>query len=252
VPAAIVTGGAKRIGKAICTLLAQRGYDIAVHFNTSQGPAEALAEALRATGVNAVTVGADLADEDAVNALVDDARSKLGTPISALVNNASLFEWDDWESADGALWHRHHMVNLRAPYLLSRAFARQADHSQNPTIINIIDQRVRRLNPHFFSYTLSKASLWTMTQTLAQALAPDIRVNGVGPGPVLQSIHQDSSVFEQEAAATPLETSVDPEEIAQACDYLLQARKVTGQMIAVDSGQHLSWRTPDVEGLNDA
>ncbi|MEM6681913.1 MAG: SDR family oxidoreductase [Pseudomonadota bacterium] len=248
VPAVLVTGGAKRIGKAICTALAGAGYNVAIHYNASAEPARALAEVLAQHGIKTAVVQADLANEAAVNALVAAAAQALGEDLTALVNNASLFEWDSWDTADTELWHRHHMVNLRAPYLLSRAFAQQAKARDNPAIINIIDQRVRRLNPQFFSYTLSKASLWTMTQTLAQALAPDIRVNGVGPGPVLQSIHQDSSIFENEAANTPLAQSVEPQEIAQACLYLLEARKVTGQMIAVDSGQHLAWRTPDVGG----
>lgn len=251
-PTAFITGGAKRIGKAISQRLAAAGYNIALHYNSSQDPARRLAEELRDThGVKTAIVQCDLAVEETVSQLIDHAAQALGTPIDCLINNASLFEGDAWDTADTELWHRHHAVNLRAPYLLSRAFALQAPAVASPAIINILDQRVWNLNPHFFSYTLSKSALWTMTQTLAQALAPDVRVNGVGPGPVLQSIHQDASVFEAEAQGTPLAQSVDPDEIAQACLYLIRAKKVTGQMIAVDSGQHLGWRTPDLESAHD-
>lgn len=251
-PTAFITGGAKRIGKAISQRLAAAGHNIALHYNSSEEPARLLAQELGDThGINTTILQCDLAVEDDVSHLIEQAAQALGTPIDCLINNASLFEADAWDTADTDLWHHHHAVNLRAPYLLSRAFALQAPKAASPAIINILDQRVWNLNPQFFSYTLSKSALWTMTQTLAQALAPDIRVNGVGPGPVLQSIHQDASVFEAESQGTPLAQSVEPDEIAQACLYLLKAKKVTGQMIAVDSGQHLGWRTPDIEGGHD-
>lgn len=244
--AILITGGAKRIGKALCQCFAQNGFNVAIHYNSSKAPADALAHDLTSHGVKTTTVQADLADEAALSSMIDSASTALGAPLTGLINNASLFEDDDWDTAEGDLWHRHHAINLRAPYLLSRHFAKQAPKGANAAVINILDQRVWNLNPQFFSYTLTKSALWTMTQTLAQALAPTIRVNGVGPGPVLQSIHQDSSVFDNEVAGTPLEQSVEPEEIAQACLYLVNAKKVTGQMIAVDSGQHLGWRTPDI------
>lgn len=244
--AILITGGAKRIGKAISICLAQAGFNVAIHYNSSKAPADALAQELIALGVKAITLQADLADESAVSGMTGAAARALGMPLTGLINNASLFEDDTWQSTDSDLWHRHHAINLRAPFLLSQSFAQQAASRSGASIVNIIDQRVWNLNPQFFSYTLTKSALWTMTQTLAQGLAPAIRVNGVGPGPVLQSIHQDSSIFSREAAGTPLEQSVEPEEIAQACLYLLRAQKVTGQMIAVDSGQHLGWRTPDI------
>lgn len=237
--AILITGAAKRIGKAIAICLAQEGYDIAVHYNTSPDAAKTLCASLIQMGVKAAAVQADLADEAAVSALVDAASQALGVPLTGVINNASLFQEDDWDSAQGDLWHCHHAINLRAPFLLARALAHKTPATSKANVINIVDQRVWKLNPQFFSYMLSKSALWTMTQTLAQALAPNIRVNAVGPGPVLQSIHQDSETFDQEAAATLLEQAVEPEEIAQACLYLLKAQKVTGQMIAVDSGQHL-------------
>lgn len=244
--AVLITGASKRIGKATTLACARQGYDIAVHYSASHEEAEDVAAQARALGVAAQTIQADLTDESAAQSLVDKAAESLGQPLTALINNASIFLEDEWDSAEAELWNTHFQIHLRSPYLLSRALAKHCPSGTTGAIVNLIDQRVWRLNPTFFSYTLSKSALWTMTRTLAQALAPKIRVNGVGPGPVLQSIHQDATTFESEAANTLLEDSVDPEEIAQACVFLLQAKKVTGQMIAVDSGQHLSWRTPDV------
>lgn len=245
----LITGASKRIGRAVALECAQAGHHVAIHYGRSREDAEDLAKAIASHGVRAVCVQADLASETQTRELIAAASHALEMPITALVNNASVFLEDDWDSADDdALWNTHFTVNLRAPYLLSRALAKQLPSGCHAAIVNLIDQRVWRLNPTFFSYTLSKSALWTMTRTLAQALAPNIRVNGVGPGPVLQSIHQDQDTFAHEAANTPLEHAIDPAEIAQACMYLLTAKKVTGQMIAVDSGQHLSWRTPDVEG----
>ena len=244
--AIFITGAGKRIGRAIAIAAAREGYDIAVHYNTSPDAAEAVAADIKNLGRQAAIIQADLADESAVIGLIVQASKALGKPITGLSYNASLFVDDDWDSGAGTTWDRHMAINLRAPYLLSRDLRKNLPVSMAGVIINIIDQRVWRLNPSFFSYTISKSALWTMTKTLAQALAPDIRVNGVGPGPVLQSIHQDSAAFSTEAENTPLGVSVDPEEIAAACLYLLKAEKVTGQMIAVDSGQHLSWKTPDV------
>ncbi|MEO0411975.1 MAG: SDR family oxidoreductase [Pseudomonadota bacterium] len=247
--AVLITGASKRIGRAVALACARAGYHVAIHYSRSGKEAATLASSLEALGVKAICVQADLSLETETKSLIAAASSALGTPMTALVNNASVFLEDDWDSAENeTLWNTHFAVNLRAPYILSRALAKQIPPDQQGAIVNLVDQRVWRLNPTFFSYTLSKSAFWTMTRTLAQALAPMVRVNGVGPGPVLQSIHQDQAVFAHEADNTPLRQSVEPDEVAQACLYLLTAKKVTGQMIAVDSGQHLSWRTPDVEG----
>ncbi len=242
--AALVTGGAVRIGAAICRRLAADGYAVAIHCNRSREDADALAAQLRMSGVAAAVVRADLADAAAVAGMVSEARAAVG-PLSLLVNNASLFEDDRVAALDAGLWDRHFAVNLRAPCLLASDFAAQVEGS-DPSVVNVIDQRVWKLTPQFFSYTLSKSALWTATRTLAQALAPRIRVNGVGPGPTLANIHDGQEGFSQEASAVPLGHGGTPDEIADAVAWLARARSVTGQMIAVDGGQHLGWRTPDV------
>jgi NAD(P)-dependent dehydrogenase (short-subunit alcohol dehydrogenase family) len=196
-------------------------------------------------GGHAHALAADLADEDALPALIDEARAAIG-PLSLLVNNASLFEDDRLQTLTPASWDAHMASNFRAPVLLAQAFARQAPAGS--LIVNIIDQRVLRPTPQFFSYALSKAGLWNATRMMAQALAPNIRVNGIGPGPTLPSTHQSQDDFEAEARNIPLQQRATPEQIAQAMAYLIEATSVTGQMIAVDGGQHLAWRTPDVIG----
>jgi NAD(P)-dependent dehydrogenase (short-subunit alcohol dehydrogenase family) len=241
--AALVTGGARRIGRAIVLGLAHRGHDVAIHYGTSRAEAEALAEEVRALGRRAVAVVADLTDEARVRALVPAAAAALG-PLSVLVNNASVFEDDRIGDLSRAGWDRHMETNLRAPVVLAEAFAAQAPDGS--AIVNLLDQRVLKPDPRFLSYALSRNGLWWATRTLAQALAPRIRVNGVGPGPTLASIHQSAEDFAAEAAAVPLGHGADPEDIAAAVLYLIDARAVTGQMIAVDGGQHLAWRTPDI------
>ncbi len=247
-PAALVTGGAQRVGRAICLALADAGYDVAVHYRSRPDEAQATAADLRARGGRATTLPADLTDETAVASLPRLAAEQL-EPLTLLVNCASLFHDDRFGALGRELWEAHMTTNLRAPIVLAEAFdaalpAGLADGEA--CIVNILDQRVLKPNPQFFSYALSKSALWTATRMMAQALAPRIRVNGVGPGPTLASIHQDAATFEAEAAATPLQRSATPAEIAAAVVYLAQARAVTGQMIAVDSGQHLAWRTPDI------
>lgn len=239
----LVTGGAKRIGAAICRQLAGAGWSVAVHYNGSADDAAALATSLAA----AAEVQADLSDAAALPGLVDAAASALGGPLDALVNNASLFEEDSLADVTPEGFARTQAINLAAPLLLIQAFAARLPAGQPGAVVNLTDQRVWRLNPTFLSYTLSKAGLWTLTQVAAQALAPHIRVNAVGPGPVLQSIHQNGAMFAAEAAAVPLARAVEPHEIAAAVQFLLDSSAVTGQMIAVDGGQHLAWRTPDVE-----
>lgn len=242
--AALVTGGARRIGRAIALRLARAGYDIAIHYGSSRDEAEAAAEAVRALGRRAAVVQADLTVEAEVRGLVPAAVRALG-PLKALVNNASVFEDDRVGGLSRDIWDRHIETNLRAPIVLAEAFAAQAPDGS--AIVNLLDQRVLKPDPRFFSYALSRNGLWWATRTMAQALAPRIRVNGVGPGPTLPSIHQTPADFAAEAAATPLARPGNPEAVADAVLWLLDAELVTGQMIAVDGGQHLAWRTPDIE-----
>lgn len=242
--AAFVTGASGRIGRAIALKLAGAGFDLAVHYRSDPKGADAVVAEIASMGRRAVALAADLTDEANARGLVTAAAEALG-PLGVLVNSASVFEDDRAGALDRDRWDRHFETNLRAPVVLAQAFADQAP--DGAVVVNILDQRVLRPTPQFFSYGLSKAALWTATRMLAQAWAPRIRVNGVGPGPTLASIHQSADTFAAEAAGTLLGRPVDPEEIAQAVLYLVDAPSVTGQMIAVDSGQHLGWRTPDVQ-----
>ena len=243
---ALVTGAARRIGRAIAEVLAARGHGVALHASArSQPGAEDLAESIRAAGGRAFVIVADLATAEEVEGLVPRAAAALG-PVTLLVNNASAFEADTAGDFDLARFEAHFATNLRAPLQLASAFVRHLAGDAEGAIVNIIDQRVWRLNPHFF-YTLSKSALWTATQTMAQAFAPRVRVNAVGPGPTLANHMQRKEDFAREASATLLQRAIDPREIAAAVLYLVEARGVTGQMIAVDGGQHLAWKTPDVE-----
>ncbi|MBJ7484498.1 SDR family oxidoreductase [Brevundimonas sp.] len=241
--AALVTGGGKRIGRAICLRLARAGFDVALHYRSDPQEAEATADEVRALGRRAAIVRADLTDEAEVRALVPAAVDALG-PLSVLVNNASVFEDDRVGSLSRERWDRHMETNLRAPIVLAEAFAALA--VDGASIVNLLDQRVLKPDPRFISYALSRNGLWWATRTLAQALAPRIRVNGVGPGPTLPSIHQTPEEFAAEAAATLLQRPGSPEAIADAVAWLVDADLVTGQMIAVDGGQHLAWQTPDI------
>jgi NAD(P)-dependent dehydrogenase (short-subunit alcohol dehydrogenase family) len=241
--AALVTGGGKRIGRAICLELARAGRDIVIHHRASSDAAEAVAEEVRALGRRAATVAADLSVEAEVRELIPAAVAAIG-PLGVLVNNASVFEDDRVGSLERASWDAHIETNLRAPIVLSEAFAAQAPDGS--AIVNLLDQRVLKPDPRFFSYALSRNGLWWATQTMAQALAPRIRVNGVGPGPTLPSIHQRPEDFAAEAAGTLLGKPGSPEAVAAAVRWLVEADLVTGQMIAVDGGQHLAWKTPDI------
>jgi len=239
--AALVTGGARRIGRALAQACAASGYDVAVHVRSIGDDAEGTAGEVRSAGRKAALLACDLRKESAVVALVGEAEAELG-PITLLVNCASVFEEDAFASFNRASWDAHMETNLRAPLVLSQAFARRLAPDREGLIVNILDQRVWRPTPEFFSYSVSKAALWDATKMMAQALAPRIRVNAIGPGPTLQSIHQAPEDFAAEAAATPLARPVPPTEVARALRYLIDAESVTGQMIAVDSGQHLQWR----------
>ena len=238
--AALVTGAARRIGRALALAAADAGYDVAVHHRDSTGDAEATATAIREKGVRAEVIAADLSDNP--QRLIEQASAALG-PVTLLVNNASVFLDDTLESLTRELWDAHMEANLHAPVALTQAFSAQGVEG---LVVNIVDQRVWRPNPQFFSYSLSKAGLWWATRTMAQALAPSIRVNAIGPGPTLPSIHQSAEDFEAEAANVLLERRATPGEIAAALRYLIDAPLVTGQMIAVDGGQHLGWKTPDI------
>jgi len=249
--AALITGAGRRIGRALALEAARCGFDVAVHYRTARPSsgedAQAVADEIAALGPRAVILDAELTDEDQTAALIGRAAQALGA-VTLLVNSASTFENDRLASASRASWDAHLDANLRAPIVLAQGFAAALPAQQQGQIVNIIDQRVLRPNPQFFSYSLSKAGLWWATQTMAQELAPRIRVNAIGPGPTLASVHQAPGEFEREAAGTPLERAVSPGDIAAALRYLIDATSVTGQMIAVDAGQHLGWRTPDIIG----
>jgi len=238
---ALVTGAAHRIGAAIATDLAADGWAVAIHYNNSADDAAKLAQDIIAEGGKAVALQGDLAREDAVAGLVGRATDALG-PLTCLVNNASVFENDTPETVTRESWDLHMEVNLRAPFVLTQAFARQLPDGLEGNVVNILDQRVWNLTPYFTTYTLSKAGLWTLTRTLAMALAPRVRVNAIGPGPTLPSARQTDEQFIRQWAALPLGRAVMPDEIVDALRFILDAPSVTGQMIAVDGGQHMDWK----------
>jgi NAD(P)-dependent dehydrogenase (short-subunit alcohol dehydrogenase family) len=244
---ALITGGAVRIGRVIALRLAGAGYSIAIQYNRSRDGAAALAAEIAATGGKAACFGASLQNHEEAASLVPRIREAMG-PVTCLVNNASHFADDRLPALSPESWREHMAVNLEAPVFLSQAFAAQLPEGEIGNIINIIDQRVLRPNPHFFSYTLSKSALWAATRTMAQALAPRIRVNAIGPGPALRSVYQSESGFDQECRAMPLGHGTTPDEIADAVLFVLRAPSMTGQMIALDGGQHLLWQTPDIRG----
>jgi len=238
---ALVTGAARRIGRALALSAAEAGYDVLVHYDASADEAQETAAGVRALGRRAATAPADLSQPEAIAPLLSAAPA----PVTLLVNSASVFADDRMGTLASPQWDHVFAVNLRAPVLLAQAFADALPPGEPGLIVNILDQRVLRLRPDFFSYGVSKAALWAATQMLAQALAPQIRVAAIAPGPTLSSIHQSADDFVAEAAATPLGHGATPDEIGQALTYLIDARSVTGQVIAVDGGQHLAWRTPD-------
>jgi NAD(P)-dependent dehydrogenase (short-subunit alcohol dehydrogenase family) len=238
--AALVTGSAQRLGRAIALELAANGFDIAIHCHASTSAAEETKSDIQSMGRRAVILRADLAVEAEVSQLIPQAFEQLG-PIGVLVNNASRFDRDEWNDATRFSWDAHMETNLRAPFVLTQAFAGLLPSSAEGVVINMIDQRVWALTPHFVSYTISKAGLWALTQTMALALAPRIRVNAIGPGPALPSPRQDESQFARQAASVPLGHGTTPAEIARAAIGILSLPAMTGQMIALDGGQHLQW-----------
>ncbi len=255
---ALVTGAARRLGRAMALYLAARGHDVAIHYAGSADEAAGVVEEARSMGVRAEAIRADLTREADMQALVPAAAAALGGPLGLLVNNASIFEHDSIESATRESWDRHLESNLRAPVVLTQAFAAQApkaatDDRGEPRaaalVVNMIDQRVRKLTPAFMSYTIAKMGLWAFTRTSAQALAPHIRVNAIGPGPTLRGARQSPEHFAAQRAATILGRGADADDITAALGYLIDAKAVTGQLVCVDGGQHLGWKTPDVLGL---
>jgi NAD(P)-dependent dehydrogenase (short-subunit alcohol dehydrogenase family) len=245
---ALVTGGAKRIGAEIARGLAGAGFTAAIHYRRSREEAAALAEDIRREGGRAEIFAADLSQPEACTALIDEASAALG-PVRLLVNNASAFEPDSPTELDWEKWGRHFSIHLKAPVALASRFATALPADLDGLVVNIIDQRVWRLNPRFFSYTLSKSALWAATQTMAQALAPRIRVNALGPGPTMKNERQSDADFRQQTESVILGHGPALEEFSRTILYLWEAKSVTGQMIAIDGGQHLAWETRDVTGI---
>ncbi|NKB55596.1 MAG: SDR family oxidoreductase [Alphaproteobacteria bacterium] len=244
----LVTGAARRIGRAIARDLAAWGWSVVVHYNRSTEDAETVVSEIESAGGRAIALQADLAQEDETRRLIAQSIDRFG-PIGCLVNNASRFERDEIDTATRASWDAHIEPNLRAPFVLSQAMAEALPDDQDGVIVNILDQRVWNLTPHFLSYTLSKTGLWTLTRTLALALAPRIRVNGIGPGPTLRNVRQTEAQFRRQQASVPLRRGASSEEVARAVRFIIESPSMTGQMIALDGGQHLGWAQPlpDVE-----
>lgn len=241
---ALVTGAGKRIGRQLALDLAADGWQVAVHYSTSKSDADEVVAEINKSGGCACPVGSDLSLPETPAKLIDETVKNLG-PLTLLVNNASRFERDDLLDMGLEDWESHMAVNLRAPVFLAREFAKQLPKGQKGNVVNLIDQRVWRLNPEFYSYTISKAALWSATQTMAMALAPDIRVNAIAPGPALASSRMAQSEFEKQCRLMPLGVGTSPQELSSALRFILSAPAMTGQMIALDGGQHLAWQTPD-------
>ena len=242
--AALVTGGARRIGRALALGLAEAGYAVAVHHNASHAAAEQLVAQISSGGGTAMALTADLADEAAVKRLLPDATAALG-PIGVLINNASIFENDTVVTATRESWDTHLAINLRAPFVLMQDFASLLPADSGGVVINLLDERVWNLTPHFVSYTVSKTGLWTLTRTMALALAPRIRVNAIGPGPTLPNLRQTPAQFLDRCRNMPLRRGTSPREVAAAMRFILEAPAMTGQMIALDGGEHLGWAQPE-------
>ncbi len=254
---ALVTGAGTRLGRAMALYLGGRGIDVAVHYNGSADDAEKTAAEITAMGVRAVAIQADLLDEDATQRLVPEAAKALGGPLTVLVNSASIFEYDTVETATRESWDRALESNLRAPFVLTQNLAAEApepltDERGEPMaralVVNMLDQRVRKLTPGFMSYTIAKMGLWAFTRTAAMGLAPKVRVNAIGPGPTLKGARQSEQHFANQRAATILERGSNPEDITRALGFFLDSPAVTGQLICTDGGQHLAWQTPDIQG----
>lgn len=259
-PRALVTGAARRLGRAMALYLARRGHDVAIHYSSSVEEAERTAADIRALGVRAAALRADLLDETQTATLVGRAAEALGGPLTVLVNNASIFEYDTIRTATRESWDRHLESNLRAPFVLTQHFAEQAPRASwedgearaHALVVNMVDQRVRKLTPEFMTYTIAKMGLWAFTQTAARALGPDIRVNAIGPGTTLRGDRQSEAQFHAQRRGSILKRGANPDDICAALGYFLDAPAVTGQLICVDGGQHLGWKTPDITGPDGA
>lgn len=255
--AALVTGAGDRLGRAMSVRLAQLGFNVVVHFATNEAGASETAKLVETAGRRAVVLQVDLTDLDAAEALVGRATDLIG-PLGVLVNNASIFEYDTLQSATRDSWMKHINTNLHAPFLLTQAFAAQVIGGEvdnngeaiaSACVVNMVDQRVRKLTPEFMTYTIAKMGLWAFTQTAAQSLAPDIRVNAIGPGPTLQGARQSDDHFERQRANTILKRGSNADDILTALEYLVKSPSITGQLICVDGGQHLGWQSPDILGV---
>ncbi len=255
---ALVTGAGKRLGRAMALDLAHQGFDVAVHYATSSEEAAEVVAAIRDAGGAAEALHADLLDDEQTRGLMGRAATALGGPLSLLVNNASIFEYDNLENATDESWERHLGSNLKAPFFLTQEFSRQAPEPVDDTngephpqalVVNMIDQRVLKPTPEFMTYTIAKMGLWAFTRTAAQALGARVRVNAIGPGPTLIGANQSEPHFARQRASTVLGRGANPEDVTAALRYLINAPAVTGQLICVDGGQHLGWETPDVSGL---
>ena len=242
----IITGAATRIGAAIAKKLSGPNIEIVIHYNKSKSKAEKLKKDLEKKGSKIYLLRADLNKENEVQKILKFSKSKLRY-FDCLINNASLFENDKLENFTAKSWDNHLKTNLKAPALLSQGFAKNI-RSKNNNIINIIDQRVFKLTPYFFSYTLSKTGLYTLTKTSAMSLAPSIRVNGIAPGPTIKNKRQSDKHFKKQYMTTPLKRQTNVEEICNAVDFFIKNRSITGQVLAIDSGQNLNWQTPDIMG----
>ena len=240
----IITGGATRIGAAIAKKLSGPNIEITIHFNKSKSKAENLKKNLQRLGTKVYLISADLSKEKDIHKIIKFSKSKMKF-FDCLINNASLFENDKLENFSSKSWEKHISTNLKAPALLSKEFSKNI-RGKNNNIINIIDQRVFKLTPFFFSYTLSKTGLYTLTKTSAMSLAPNIRVNGIAPGPTLKNKRQSEKHFKKQYLATPLRRQVEVEQVCNAVDFFIKNKSITGQVIALDSGQSLNWQTPDI------
>jgi len=240
----IITGGATRIGAAIAEKLSGPNIEITIHFNKSKSKAESLRKKLQKLGTKVYLISADLSKENDIYKIIKFSKSKMQF-FDCLINNASLFENDKLENFSSKSWEKHISTNLKAPALLSKEFSKNI-RGKNNNIINIIDQRIFKLTPYFFSYTLSKTGLYTLTKTSAMSLSPDIRVNGIAPGPTIKNKRQSEKHFKSQYLATPLKHQVDVNEICNAVDFFVKNSSITGQVLAIDSGQSLNWQTPDI------
>jgi len=240
----IITGGATRIGAAIAEKLSGPNIEITIHYNKSKSKAESLKKKLQKFGTIVYLVSGDLSKERDIYKIIKFSKSKMKF-FDCLVNNASLFENDKLENFSSKSWENHISANLKAPALLSKEFSKNV-RGKNNNIINIIDQRIFKLTPYFFSYTLSKTGLYTLTKTSAMSLSPSIRVNGIAPGPTIKNKRQSEKHFKSQYLATPLKKQVEVNEVCNAVDFFIKNSSITGQVLAIDSGQSLNWQTPDI------